>query len=91
MASMWHITLPAIMPTIVVLMILNVRGILGSDTQKILLMYNPSTYGQLIPYKHMYSGRNRRCSTVTAPQWDFNVCILLYYIVHNKQNCTEDF
>ena len=39
-----HITIPSIMPTVVILMILNVQGILGSDTQKILLMYNTATY-----------------------------------------------
>jgi putative aldouronate transport system permease protein len=42
--QMRSVTLPAIMPTIVVLMILNVQSILNSDTQKILLMYSSSTY-----------------------------------------------
>ncbi|MGN0742841.1 MAG: ABC transporter permease [Candidatus Fimadaptatus sp.] len=42
--QMKSVTLPSIMPTVVVLMILNVQGILNSDTQKILLMYNPNTY-----------------------------------------------
>ena len=39
-----HITLPSIMPTVIVLMILNIQGILNNDTQKILLMYNQSTF-----------------------------------------------
>ena len=42
--QMRSVTLPSIMPTVVVLMILNVQGILNSDTQKILLMYNTNVY-----------------------------------------------
>ena len=40
----WHITLPGILPTVVILLIFNMRGIIGADTQKIMLMYQPSTY-----------------------------------------------
>ena len=39
-----HITLPAIMPTVTILMIMNVGGILGSDFQKVMLMYSPKIY-----------------------------------------------
>jgi len=39
-----YITIPCIIPTIIVLFIFAVGGILGNDFQKILLMYNPSTY-----------------------------------------------
>ena len=41
---MWHITIPSILPTIAILFILSVGGILGTDFQKILLMYSPLTY-----------------------------------------------
>ena len=40
----WNVTLPSILPTVVVLMILNIQGILNSDTQKILLMYNAQVF-----------------------------------------------
>lgn len=40
----WNITLPSIKPTITVLLILNIGGILGADSQKVLLMYNAQTY-----------------------------------------------
>ena len=39
-----YVTLPSILPTITILLILSVGGILGTDTQKVLLMYNPLTY-----------------------------------------------
>jgi len=39
-----HITLPAIIPTVSILMILNVGSILGADFQKVMLMYNPNIY-----------------------------------------------
>jgi putative aldouronate transport system permease protein len=41
---MRHVSIPSIMPTIVVLFILSVGGVLGSDFMKVLLMYSPLTY-----------------------------------------------
>ena len=43
-AQVWHITIPSILPVIVILFILAVGGILATDFQKILLMYSPFTY-----------------------------------------------
>jgi putative aldouronate transport system permease protein len=40
----WHISLPAILPTISILLILNTGSILSSNFEKVLLMYNPNTY-----------------------------------------------
>jgi len=42
--QMWHITLPAIKPTIVILLILNIGQLMSEGFQKIILMYNPATY-----------------------------------------------
>lgn len=39
-----HITLPSIRPTMTILLIFAVGGILGSDFQKIMLLYTPQTY-----------------------------------------------
>ena len=44
LAQVWHITIPSILPVIVILFILAVGGILATDFQKILLMYSPFTY-----------------------------------------------
>jgi putative aldouronate transport system permease protein len=40
---MWHITIPCIIPTIIILLILSIGNLLGASTEKILLMYNPAT------------------------------------------------
>ncbi|MDR1956702.1 MAG: ABC transporter permease subunit, partial [Treponema sp.] len=40
----WHISLPAILPTISILLILNTGSILGANFEKVLLMYNPNIY-----------------------------------------------
>ncbi|MBW7452776.1 ABC transporter permease [Paenibacillus sepulcri] len=39
-----HITIPGIMPTIVILLILNVGSMMSVGSEKVLLMYNPQTY-----------------------------------------------
>lgn len=40
----WHVTIPGILPTIMTLLILDIGNILGSNFEKILLLYNPLTY-----------------------------------------------
>jgi putative aldouronate transport system permease protein len=40
----WHVTLPGITPTIVTLLVLNLGTFLSVGFEKILLIYNPSTY-----------------------------------------------
>jgi putative aldouronate transport system permease protein len=42
MHKMLHITLPGIIPTVIILLILSIGGLLGSNTEKILLMLNPA-------------------------------------------------
>ena len=42
--KMWNITLPGIVPTIVVMLILAIGTLLNSDTERILLLYNPLIY-----------------------------------------------
>ena len=39
-----HVTIPGILPTIVTLLILDIAGIMGSNFEKIILLYLPSTY-----------------------------------------------
>jgi putative aldouronate transport system permease protein len=42
--QLWYITLPCILPTIIILFIMNIGHILSIGYEKILLMYNSSTY-----------------------------------------------
>ncbi|MDR1060571.1 MAG: ABC transporter permease subunit [Clostridiales bacterium] len=42
--KLWHISLPGIMPTVLVLLILSVGGVFASDVQKVLLIYTPASY-----------------------------------------------
>lgn len=44
MQKIWHITIPGIMPTIVILLILSFGGMLSVGYEKIILMYNGQTY-----------------------------------------------
>ena len=39
-----HVTIPGIMPTIIVMLILRIGGLLGSNGEKIILLYNELTY-----------------------------------------------
>jgi putative aldouronate transport system permease protein len=42
--QMIHVTLPGMMPTIVILLILNIGRLMNLGFEKIILLYNPSTY-----------------------------------------------
>lgn len=42
--QMWHITLPGLKPTIIILLILRMGSLLNVGFEKILLLYSPSTY-----------------------------------------------
>jgi len=43
-AKVWHITLPGILPTIIILLILRLGAMLNVGAEKVLLLYNPNTY-----------------------------------------------
>lgn len=40
----WHVTIPGILPTVCTLLVLDIGGIMGSNFEKILLLYDPLTY-----------------------------------------------
>lgn len=42
--QMLYITLPSIMPTIIIMLVLNMGKVMGVGFEKIILMYSPSTY-----------------------------------------------
>ncbi len=44
MGRMWHVTLPGILPTIIIMLILRIGSIMTVGYEKIILLYNPMTY-----------------------------------------------
>lgn len=42
--KIWYIDLPALVPTILILLIMNIGGIMTAGFEKVLLLYNPNTY-----------------------------------------------
>lgn len=42
--KIWYIDLPSMVPTILVLLLMNIGGIMSSGFEKVLLLYNPNTY-----------------------------------------------
>jgi putative aldouronate transport system permease protein len=42
--QLWHITIPGILPTIIILFILNMGHLMSVGFDKIILLYNPATY-----------------------------------------------
>ena len=40
----WHVTLPSIIPTIMIMLIMRIGQVLTVGQEKILLLYNPATY-----------------------------------------------
>lgn len=42
--KMWHVTLPGIVPTITIMLILRIGSVLNVGAEKALLLYNPLTY-----------------------------------------------
>ena len=40
----WHVTLPSILPTVVILLILRIGSLMNVGFEKIILIYNPTTY-----------------------------------------------
>ena len=78
-----HITLPGLMPTIAILFILRMGNILNVGYEKILLLYNPSTYevaDVLSTYTYRMGLENQQYSLSTAVglfNTLVNVCFLL--------------
>lgn len=42
--QLWHVTLPGIIPTIIIMLILRCGAIMNVNFEKVLLLYSPSTY-----------------------------------------------
>lgn len=85
--NMWYITIPNILPTIIILLIMRMGSIFSVGYQKILLMYNETTYevaDVLGTYSYRAGILNNKNSMSTAMGFMNSVCNLLMLIVFNK-------
>lgn len=87
--QMWYITLPSILPTISILFIMAVGGLLGNDYQKILLMYNPRTYAtadvvNTYVYRYGIETAGNHLSYSSAVGLLVNVVSLVFLVIANK-------
>ncbi|PYI54050.1 ABC transporter permease [Paenibacillus flagellatus] len=86
-ASRWkqtmHITIPGIMPTIVILFILNMGSMLTVGSEKVLLLYNPLTYetGDVISTYVYRKGVLEASYSFTAAVGFFNSVVSFVLIV----------
>jgi len=76
--QVWHITLPGIRPTIVILLILSLGSFLNVGFEKIILLYNPATYevGEVIS-SYVYS------KGLQNMKWSFGAAVGLFNSVIN--------
>ncbi len=67
--QIWHITLPAIAPTIIVMLILKIGTLLSVSYESIILLYQPATYETadvISTYVYRYGLQNGRYDFATA-------------------------
>ena len=77
-----HITLPGLMPTITILFILRMGNILNVGYEKILLMYQPTTY-EVADVFSTYTYRISLGSTTGQPQYSLSTAVSLFNTIVN--------
>lgn len=85
--QMWHVTLPAIAPTIILKFILALGSMLSVGSQKILLLYNESIYETadvIGTYVHRYGMENAQYSYATAVGLFSNLVNVTMFIAANR-------
>jgi len=70
----WHITLPGIRPTMVVLLVLNIGSFLGVGFEKIILLYNPAIYSTA----DVLSSYIYRVGLSGNPQYSYSTAVGLF-------------
>lgn len=84
---MFHITIPRIMPTIAVMLLMNLAGIFAANFEQIYTLYNPLVYetGDVIPtYLYRMGLENGEYELSTAVSLLFNVFGLITLVIANK-------
>ncbi len=85
--KIWYVSLPAILPTIMIQLILAVGGILGNDSTKILLIYSPVTYETadvIGTYTYRMGIEKTQFSYTTAVGLFTSAINFLFLVVTNK-------
>ncbi len=83
----WHITLPSLIPTIVVLLILRVGALITVNFEQVLLLYNPMVYkvaDVIQTYVYRTGIQTGRFSYATAINMFQSVIALVFVMVTNK-------
>lgn len=82
-----YITIPGIMPTIIILLILNMKNIINIGFEKVLLLYNPAIYETsdvLSTYIYRIGIQGSKYSYASAIGFLNSVVAFLFVIVTNK-------
>ena len=77
-----HVTLPGLLPTITILFILRMGNILNVGYEKILLMYQPTTY-EVADVFSTYTYRISLGSTTGQPQYSLSTAVSLFNTLVN--------
>ena len=80
--QMLHVTLPGILPTIVILFILRMGSILNVGYEKTLLLYQPTTY-EVADLFSTYTYRISLGATAGQPQYSLSTAVSLFNTIVN--------
>lgn len=72
---MWHITLPGLQPTIVVLLILSLASLMGTSMEKVLLLQNATTYSVSMTIETYTYMRGIKGGTSGIPDYSYAATI----------------
>lgn len=76
--QIWHVTLPGIMSTVVTMLILRIGQLMGVGFEKIILLYNPSTYSTADVISSYVYRRG-----IEGQEWSFSTAVGLFNSVIN--------
>lgn len=85
--QLWHITLPGLIPTIIIMLLINLGSLLSADYQRIILIYNPAIYDTsdvLNTYVYRQGIQGIRYSYAQAVSLFQNVIGFILLYVSNK-------
>lgn len=74
----WNVTIPALVPTMVILLLLSISGLLRSGLESILLLYNPVTYVTADVIETFVYRRGIAGDGGTRPDYGFSTAVGLF-------------